>query len=98
MGKVPGKTAFTSEEEPVILKALSPQIVCFTTRPDTNFGATFVVLGPEHPLLKDRNALNIEEKKWKEIEKYKQKAGSQAEELRTAETRKNRGVHRPLCH
>jgi len=25
-------------------------IVCFTTRPDTNFGATFVVVGPEHPL------------------------------------------------
>ncbi|MEK7617900.1 MAG: leucine--tRNA ligase [Patescibacteria group bacterium] len=86
------KPHFTSEEEPVILKALSPQIVCFTTRPDTNFGATFVVLGPEHPLLKDRNALNIEEKKWKEIEKYKQKAGSQAEELRTAETRKKTGV------
>ena len=28
-------------------------ITCFTTRPDTNFGATFIVIAPEHELAKD---------------------------------------------
>jgi leucyl-tRNA synthetase len=26
------------------------EVVCFTTRPDTNFGATFIVISPEHEL------------------------------------------------
>ncbi len=68
------------------------KVECFTTRPDTNFGATFVVIGPEHPLLQDRNILDIDTKKWQEVEKYKQTASSEAEELRTAENRKKTGV------
>lgn len=67
-------------------------VTVFTTRPDTNFGATFVVLGPEHPMLQDRNILNIDEKVWREIEKYKQKAASEADMERTAENRKKTGV------
>lgn len=86
------KPHFTNEEEPLILQALAPQITCFTTRPDTNFGATFVVLGPEHPLLKDRNILNIDEKKWEEIKKYQETALNEGEALRTAENRKKTGV------
>lgn len=27
------------------------EIVCYTTRPDTNFGMTFLTLAPEHPLI-----------------------------------------------
>jgi leucyl-tRNA synthetase len=33
------------------IDGMDEKVVCFTTRPDTNFGATFVVVGPEHPLL-----------------------------------------------
>lgn len=29
---------------------IDADVVCFTTRPDTNFGATFVVIAPEHEL------------------------------------------------
>ena len=86
------KPHFTNEEEPLILQSLVPKITCFTTRPDTNFGATFVVLGPEHPLLKNRNILGIDEKKWKEIEKYIKKSSKDSDELRTAENRKKTGV------
>ena len=74
------------------IEGSSQKVVCFTTRPDTNFGATFVVIGPEHELLKQRETLNFEEKIWGAIEKYKKSSISQAEAERTAENRKKTGV------
>ena len=83
---------FTANKEPEILKVILPQVTVFTTRPDTNFGATFVVIGPEHPLLENQYALSLENKTWKEIQKYKNQSGKTNDQERTAENKKKTGV------
>ncbi|OIP03001.1 leucine--tRNA ligase [Candidatus Beckwithbacteria bacterium CG2_30_44_31] len=61
-------------------------VTVFTTRPDTNFGATFIVLGPEHKLAQGLA------KKDKEIQEYIDKALKKSEIERIAEGRKKTGV------
>ena len=48
------------------VKGLSSNITVYTTRPDTLFGASYVVLSPEHPLVEK---LTLDEKKV-EVEDY----------------------------
>ena len=48
------------------IKGLSSNITVYTTRPDTLFGASYVVLSPEHPLVEK---LTLDEKKV-EVEDY----------------------------
>jgi len=64
------------------------KIVCFTTRPDTNFGATFVVLGPEYPF-----ALELSTPEYKkEVKAYIEGAKKTAEAERLVEGREKTGV------
>ncbi len=63
------------------------QITVFTTRPDTIFGATFLVLAPEHPLIKDLVNDNTRE----EIEKYCQTALKKSE-IERQENKEKTGV------
>ncbi len=64
------------------------QIECFTTRPDTNFGATFIVISPQHPL-----AVKIATPEQKnEVSEYIKKSQSISKEDRQAAGRKKTGV------
>ncbi|QQS58813.1 leucine--tRNA ligase [Candidatus Peregrinibacteria bacterium] len=64
-------------------------ITCYTTRPDTNFGATFVVLAPEHNFLK-KHLDTLPNKT--EVEKYRQEATKKSDIDRMADGRKKTGV------
>lgn len=77
-----------SEEVEVIDEAVPHnQITVFTTRPDTIFGATFLVLAPEHPLIKDLVNDNTRE----EIEQYCQTALKKSE-IERQENKEKTGV------
>ncbi len=60
----------------------------FTTRPDTIFGVTFMVIAPEHPLVKD---LTTPEHK-QQVENYLQKARNKSEVERQETNREKTGV------
>ncbi len=65
------------------------KLTVYTTRPDTLFGATYVVLAPEHPLLqklKDR----IEN--WGQVTKYIEQASRKSEFERTELAKEKTGV------
>ena len=56
-------------------------ITVFTTRPDTLFGGTYVVLAPEHPLV---DVLTIPEQR-DAVAKYREEVGKRSERDRTTE-------------
>ncbi|HHJ10714.1 MAG TPA: leucine--tRNA ligase [Bacteroidetes bacterium] len=64
------------------------QLEIFTTRPDTLFGATFMVLAPEHPFIKDITTKEHREK----VKEYVNKAINRSERDRIADVKTVTGV------
>jgi leucyl-tRNA synthetase len=71
------------------LKDSSEKIKVFTTRADTLFGATYMVLAPEHPLLPQ---LKGRIGNWDEVVSYISEASAKTEIERSAEGRDKTGV------
>lgn len=76
------------------IQGTKEEITCFTTRPDTNFGATFIVIAPEHEFVQRilDEKLKTEDTDLKKIKEYVQKTASKSELDRLAEGRKKTGV------
>ncbi|HTR18783.1 MAG TPA: alpha/beta fold hydrolase, partial [Candidatus Paceibacterota bacterium] len=86
------KEHFTGDKEPDVLMWLRPTIRVFTTRVDTLFGATYLVLAPEHPwvtlALEHKNVLKNND----EVAKYVTQASKKTELERQQETKEKTGV------
>jgi len=74
------------------LKETEGEIEIFTTRPDTIFGATFMVLAPEHDLTQEIVSGSLEAENKKEIEKYVKKAHKKSDLERTELSKEKSGV------
>lgn len=71
------------------IKGKGEDIVCFTTRPDTNFGATFVVVAPEYA---KRHLLKVIPDKYRQkVSKYIEDSLKKTEQQRKEEGRKKTG-------
>jgi leucyl-tRNA synthetase len=64
------------------------EIIVFTTRPDTLWGATFMVLAPEHPLVRELTA----QEQRAQVEAYAAQAARQSEIERLSTEKEKTGV------
>ena len=71
------------------LPSIDKEITVFTTRPDTLFGATYMVLSPEHSLIKELTSPD----KLKEVTDYIEKASRKSELDRTELAKEKSGVY-----
>lgn len=81
-----GKSVGAYLEFPIV--GLEEKIGVFTTRPDTAYGVTYVVLAPEHPL----TAKVTTPEQQAAVEAFIQEVANQSELERTAEDKPKRGI------
>ncbi|MGM0439120.1 MAG: leucine--tRNA ligase [Patescibacteria group bacterium] len=74
------------------VKESKDELEVFTTRPDTVFGATFMVLAPEHDLTKRVLSGDIEIENKQEVEKYVEEARKKSDLERTELNKEKTGV------
>ncbi len=82
-----GKSTGAEIEFP--LKEVDEKLVVYTTRPDTLFGVTFMVIAPEHPFIDLYSGLISN---MNEIIDYREKANKKTEFQRTQLTKEKTGV------
>jgi leucyl-tRNA synthetase len=78
----------TGAEVDFRMKTLGDPIRVYTTRPDTLFGATYMVLAPEHPLV---NKIATEDRR-KAVDDYREQTKRKSELERTALEKEKSGV------
>ncbi|NMG10333.1 leucine--tRNA ligase [Brasilonema sp. UFV-L1] len=81
-----GKSTGAYLEFPIV--GMEEKIGVYTTRPDTVYGVSYVVLAPEHPLTK---RVTTQERET-EVEAFIQEVSNQSELERTAEDKPKRGI------
>ncbi len=76
------------------IEGTKEEVACFTTRPDTNFGATFIVLAPENNLVEKimKGTVMVSEDQKKGVKEYYEMSMKKTEEDRKSEGRKKTGV------
>lgn len=75
------------------IKNQESRIEVFTTRPDTLYGATFVVISPEHPFVAEfLKEARSKSQEVREIEEYVENAKKKSELERTVEGKEKTGV------
>lgn len=79
-----GRTEGIEIDYPVVGSQLT--LSCYSTRPDTNFGATFIVIAPEHPLVSKLTTKENEEAVKAYVEQARKKSELERVELEKEKT------------